>query len=124
MGKRQFSIVFNPLKIVLVICVRNYLVLQRKKPGTKVLALFALNKHTLQIIQLIYIHCIFRYVIDRLRDKYDELARIFKGFADTVRFNETLFNGLLNYSKSCTLLADIKDVEVQRLQAKVCFGGA
>lgn len=55
----------------------------------------------------------------RLRDKYDELARIFKAYADTTRFNETLFNGLLNCSKSCTFLADIKDVEVQRLQAKV-----
>lgn len=55
----------------------------------------------------------------RLRDKYDELAHIFKGYADTARFNETLFNGLLNYSKSCTFLADIKDMEVQRLQSKV-----
>lgn len=57
--------------------------------------------------------------LNRLRDKYDELARIFKGYADTVRFNETLFNGLLNYSKSCTLLADAKDIEIQRLQLHV-----
>lgn len=55
----------------------------------------------------------------RLRDKYDELARIFIGYTDTARFNETLFNGLLNYSKSCTFLADSKDMEVQRLQLKV-----
>lgn len=55
----------------------------------------------------------------RLRDKYDELARIFKVYSDTTRFNETLFNGLLNYSKSCTFLADITDMEVQRLQTKV-----
>ena len=55
-----------------------------------------------------------------MRDKYDELARIFKGYTDTSRFNETLFNGLLNFSKSCTFLADSKDMEVQRLQLKVC----
>lgn len=55
----------------------------------------------------------------RLRDKYDELARIFKGYAETTRFSETLFNGILNYSKSCTFLADVKDMEVQRLQSKV-----
>lgn len=59
------------------------------------------------------------HFIHRLRDKYDELARILKDYADTARFNETLFNGLLNYSKSCTLLADNKDMEVQRLQSKV-----
>ncbi|XP_031619179.1 protein FAM92A-like [Contarinia nasturtii] len=54
----------------------------------------------------------------RLRDKYDELGRIFRGYAESARFNETLFNGLLNYSKSCTALADIKDIEVRRLQSK------
>lgn len=59
--------------------------------------------------------------IIRLRDKYDELAGIFKTYADSVRFNETLFNGIINYSKACTQMGDIKDVEVQRLQAKVQF---
>lgn len=58
-------------------------------------------------------------LVTRLRDKYDDMARIFRGYADSTRFNETLFNGLLNYSKSCTLLADTKDMTVQRIQSKV-----
>lgn len=54
-----------------------------------------------------------------MRDKYDDIGRIVRGYSDVSRFNDTLFNGLLNFSKSCTLLADVKDMEVQRLQSKV-----
>lgn len=55
----------------------------------------------------------------RLRDKYDELSRVFKHYADAEEFNETLFDGLTSYSKALTLLGDIKELEVQRLQSKV-----
>lgn len=54
-----------------------------------------------------------------MRDKYDELARMFKCYGDTIRFNESLYNGISKYSKSCTLMADTMDTEVQRLQLKV-----
>lgn len=61
----------------------------------------------------------FQYIFFRLRDKYDNIGRIVRGYSDVSRFNDTLFNGLLNFSKSCTLLADVKEMEVQRLQSKV-----
>lgn len=56
----------------------------------------------------------------RLRDKYDELSGLFKQAADMEECNETLFNGLGSYSKALSLLADINDMEVQRLHRKVC----
>lgn len=57
--------------------------------------------------------------LHRLRDKYDELGRLFKLIADNDEFNETTSDGLMNYSKAMTLLGDVKDIEVQRLQTKV-----
>lgn len=75
---------------------------------------------------VILFHCVemnffffLKNIFFRLRDKYDDIGRIVRGYSDVSRFNDTLFNGLLNFSKSCTLLADVKDMEVQRLQSKV-----
>lgn len=59
----------------------------------------------------------------RLRDKYDELSGLFKQAADMEECNETLHNGLGSYSKALTLLADINDLEVQRLHGKVTANG-
>lgn len=57
----------------------------------------------------------------RLRDKYDDLSLVLKNYGGAVRFNDTLSNGLLNYSNALSLLGDVKDIEVQRLQLKVCI---
>lgn len=55
----------------------------------------------------------------RLRDKHDEIGGVLKSFADSQEYNETLVDGLTNCAKAMTLLGDIKDIEVQRLQTKV-----
>lgn len=55
----------------------------------------------------------------RLRDKFDELSGLLKQAADVEDGHETLHNGLGSYSKAMTLLADINDLEVQRLHGKV-----
>lgn len=62
---------------------------------------------------------LFIHFFSRLRDKYDDLSLVLKNFGEAVRFNETLSNGLLNYSKAFTLLSDVRDLEVQRLHSKV-----
>lgn len=59
--------------------------------------------------------------MSRLRDKYDDLSRVLKSYGDDVQCNETLSKGLLNYSKAYTLIGDVKDLEVQRLQTMVFF---
>lgn len=58
-------------------------------------------------------------MICRLRDKYDELSALFKQTADVEECNDTLCGGLNSFSTSLTLLADINDLEVQRLHEKV-----
>lgn len=54
-----------------------------------------------------------------MRDKYDELSASFKQAAEVEECNETLHTGLCSYSKAYSLLADINDLEVQRLHGKV-----
>lgn len=55
----------------------------------------------------------------RIRDKYDELGRVLRNVGELETGNESFSDGLINYARAMTLLADVKDIEVQRLQAKV-----
>lgn len=55
----------------------------------------------------------------RIREKYDELGRVIRNIGDTESGNASLSQGLINYAKVMTLMADVKDLEVQRLQSKV-----
>lgn len=56
---------------------------------------------------------------NRIRDKYDELGRVIRNFGDSESGNATFSEGLINYAKAMTLIADLKDIEVQRMQSKV-----
>lgn len=54
-----------------------------------------------------------------VRDKFDDLSELLNHYANLEGFHETLSNGMVNYSKALTLLADAKDIEIQRLQLKM-----
>lgn len=49
------------------------------------------------------------------------MSRILKIYGDAMRPNESLSTGLLEFSNTCTLLGDVQDLAVQRLQSKVCI---
>lgn len=60
----------------------------------------------------------------RIRDKYDDLGRVLRNVGDLEMGNESFSDGLINYAKAMTLLADVTDIEVQRLQTKVKSRGS
>lgn len=63
--------------------------------------------------------CLIFFFNCRVRDKYDDLGRVIRNFGDTESANESFSVALVNYAKAMTLMADVKDIEVQRLQTKV-----
>lgn len=56
-----------------------------------------------------------------MRDKYDELSVIFKRYGDSEEFNKSLAAALNSYSRAMTQLADVKEIQVQRLQSHVTW---
>ncbi|XP_039765010.1 protein FAM92A-A [Pararge aegeria] len=55
----------------------------------------------------------------RLRDMGDELAKIFKDYANNEIVNKSLSTGLDNLSVTLTAIEEYRNCEVQRLEAKV-----
>uniref|UniRef100_A0A1B0GGM0 Uncharacterized protein n=1 Tax=Glossina pallidipes TaxID=7398 RepID=A0A1B0GGM0_GLOPL len=57
----------------------------------------------------------------KYRDSYDELSRCLRNYADEEEINESLNEGLKNLTNAVTILGDYMDLQVHRLELKVCY---
>ncbi|XP_071862329.1 CBY1 interacting BAR domain containing protein Fam92 isoform X2 [Bombus fervidus] len=55
----------------------------------------------------------------RLRDKGDEIAKIIQTYAQSETINQSLSNGLANFSATLSVIGDYRDAKVQRFDAKI-----
>ncbi|KAK9308348.1 hypothetical protein QLX08_001762 [Tetragonisca angustula] len=55
----------------------------------------------------------------RLRDKGDEIAKIVQIYAQSETINQSLSNGLTNFSATLSVIGDYRDAKVQRFDAKI-----
>ncbi|XP_012164709.1 CBY1-interacting BAR domain-containing protein 1-A isoform X2 [Bombus affinis] len=55
----------------------------------------------------------------RLRDKGDEIAKIIETYAQSETINQSLSNGLANFSATLSVIGDYRDAKVQRFDAKI-----
>ncbi|XP_043522508.1 protein FAM92A isoform X1 [Frieseomelitta varia] len=55
----------------------------------------------------------------RLRDKGDEIAKIIQIYAQSETINQSLSNGLTNFSATLSVIGDYRDAKVQRFDAKI-----
>lgn len=55
----------------------------------------------------------------RLRDKLDSFAKVLADYGQMEAFNLTLAHGLNSLANAVTFIADIRDLEVERMTAKV-----
>lgn len=54
-----------------------------------------------------------------IRDKYDDFGRVIRHIGEVEASHGALSESLINYAKVMTLMADVKEIEVQRMQTKV-----
>ncbi|KAK1136236.1 hypothetical protein K0M31_000801 [Melipona bicolor] len=55
----------------------------------------------------------------RLRDKGDEIAKIIQIYAQSETINQSLSNGLTNFSATLSVIGDYRDAKVQRFDSKI-----
>lgn len=55
----------------------------------------------------------------RVRDKCDEISKAFVTYSENEEINKTLSNGLANFALSFSILGDLGDLRVQKIETKV-----
>ncbi|KAM7353434.1 CBY1 interacting BAR domain containing protein Fam92 isoform 2-T2 [Cochliomyia hominivorax] len=55
----------------------------------------------------------------KFRDSYDELSKCLKHYSDDEEINESLSEGLKNFTNAVTILADYMDLNVHRMEIKI-----